>query len=262
MCVGRLIRQRRENLGLTQDQLAPQADISKPYLSNIETGKANPPRDHILKSLERALGFDPDQLTYLAHLARTPIDVRQRQEELEAQLQKLRCAIRELLHRAPRDELGELDLGGLGLVSEEGSSAGQLSAGVAVPVINKVAGGYPVRFTGLDYPPRVAEDYVRCPGLHDPQAFAARVVGDFMEPRYHQRDVVVFSPAVPVESGDDCFVRFEGDGRTTFRRIYRDDQRTVRLQPLNSKYPGESHPSEQISGLWAAVFRIERLRRA
>lgn len=260
--LGELVRQRRQQLGLTQDQVAALIPMSKPYLCNFENGKVkNPPKDHILKSLERALGFEADQLVHLANVVRTPMDVRQRQEILEVRAESFRVAVRELLRVVPPENLAEIDLDRLELETREESSIEQLPVGVAVPVVNEAAAGYPLHFTGLDYPISAAKEYVRCPGLYDRQAFAVRVVGDLMEPRYRQGDVVVFSPAVSVQSGDDCFIRFEGDGRTTFKRVYQDDQETARVQPLNDKYPAEVYRREQITGLWPAVFRIERLRR-
>jgi phage repressor protein C with HTH and peptisase S24 domain/DNA-binding XRE family transcriptional regulator len=261
MGLGEIIRKRREQQGFTQDQLAQQAGISKPYLSNIETGKAkNPPSDEVLRALERGLSFDPGQLTRLAHLVRTPIDVREEHELLEAEVNKLRNVVRDLLAQAPKKDLGGLDLDKLAAQLREKGGVGGLSAGVAVPVINKVAAGYPLHFTDLDYPASIANEYIRCPDLHDPQAFAARVAGDSMEPDYHEGDVVVFSPVISARNGDDCFIRFDVDASTTFKRFYKDDERTIRLQPLNNKYPAEIYSREQITGIWPAVFRIQRLR--
>ena len=127
-----------------------------------------------------------------------------------------------------------------------------------IPIINKVPAGYPKGFTDLDYPPSVADEYVRCPDIHDPQAFAARVVGDSMEPAYREGDIVVFAPNTPAESGQDCFVRLD-TGETTFKRVYQDDPATLRLQPLNEKYPAHIVPRREVTGLWPAVVRIERL---
>ena len=91
MSLGQLIRERRLSTGLTQGQVAAKVGISKPYLSTVETGRAkNPPTDRVLRSLETALGFTKGQLTRLAHLARTPVDVRLEHEQLEADIQKLR----------------------------------------------------------------------------------------------------------------------------------------------------------------------------
>ncbi len=137
-----------------------------------------------------------------------------------------------------------------------------------IPLINKVAAGYPTEFTDLGYPARVADEYVRVPSggdLEDPDAFAARVVGDSMEPEYREGDVIVFSPGKAVKRGDDCFVRLEKDGETTFKRVYfegegnEDGDGWIRLQPLNNAYPARVVRREEVAGLYAAVTWIRRL---
>jgi len=257
MSLGAIIRRRREELGMTQDLVAARVGISKPYLSNIETGKArNPPSDGVLRSLERALNFGASELLRIAHLAKTPSDIRDEHERLVAENQKLRG----MIQAARRGEARKLPLDGPGESLDSEADLLSLSDGRVVPVINKVAAGYPHHFTDLDYPPSVADEYIRCPDVHDPQAFAARVVGDSMEPAYQEGDIVVFSPNLVAESGDDCFVRFEEGEGTTFKRVYQDDQETIRLQPLNNAYPAQTCPREKITGLWPAVFRIQPLR--
>jgi len=129
-----------------------------------------------------------------------------------------------------------------------------------IPLVNKVAAGYPTGFTDLDYPARAADDYLSCPGLNDPDAFAAAVIGKSMMPDYQEGDIVVFSPAAGVEDGSDCFVRLEPDHETTFKRVYFDeDGALVRLQPLNPKFPPTVHPRERVAGLYRAVWRYARL---
>jgi SOS-response transcriptional repressor LexA len=280
MSVGTIIRERRQQLGLTQDLLAIKAGMSKPYLSNIETGRAkNPPTDKILTALETALEFDPDHLLKLAHLERTPRDVRIEHELLGTEVRKLRQVIREMM-AGPRKQNGSLDLDAMAAELKEAAApqsdsydpnrpdeggVGAIRTGKIVPIINRVAAGYPQNFTDLDYPPGVADDYLRCPDLDDPQAFALHVEGDSMEPVYHQGDLVVFSPNTQPRSGDDCFVRFEADCSTTFKRFYEDDDKgkgaKIRLQPLNSKYPAKAYDRQEITGLWPAAFRFEKLLR-
>jgi len=132
-----------------------------------------------------------------------------------------------------------------------------------VPLINRVAAGYPKEFTDLGYPARVADEYVRCPDLDDPDAFAARVVGDSMQPVYAEGDIVVFSPSKPVKSGMDCFARLEPDHETTFKRVYLEQgsagQELIRLQPLNSAYAPRVVEREQVAGLYAAVSVMRRI---
>jgi phage repressor protein C with HTH and peptisase S24 domain len=132
----------------------------------------------------------------------------------------------------------------------------------AVPVINRVSAGYPKEFTDLAYPARVADEYVGCPDVRDNDAFAARVHGDSMTPKYREGDIVIFSPAAQPKDGDDCFVRFE-DGQTTFKRVFFESgeggKGVIRLQPRNEKYRPQTVPSENVSGLYKAVYRYQRV---
>jgi SOS-response transcriptional repressor LexA len=251
MDIGPIIRQRRLALRLTQDEVAEQADISKPYLSNIETRRVkNPPTDGVLAKLEKALKFKPGELVWPAHLARSPRDVREVHDTMLTELDKLRRTVAQLSRSAkkPRRESHRANIH-------------VVASSRAIPIINKVAAGYPRHFTDLDYPPAVADEYVRCPDIHDGQAFATYVDGDSMEPQYHDGDIVVFSPNELAQQGDDCFVRFADDGDTTFKRYYLDGD-AIRLQPLNPSYAPKSYPRESINGLWPAIMRIQKLRGA
>ena len=131
----------------------------------------------------------------------------------------------------------------------------------AAPVINRVSAGYPKDFTDLNYPKGVADEYVACPDLNDPQAFAARVHGDSMTPKYREGDIVIFSPAGTPRSGDDCFVRF-ADGHTTFKRAFFESDKgeaVIRLQPRNEKYRAQVVLGGEVTGLYKAVFKYQRV---
>ena len=293
--LGPKIRKHRRRLGLTLDELAGRTSISKPYLSLIETGRVNnPPSDEKLRRLEQALAFTPGELVTQAHLQRTPRDVR-------AMLQKLMEGAKELAGANGEGTEGRRDKGtkGVGsaladasspqhsalstehsdsdapidldsayltgilqeLVDKSAGNIEQVTAN-AVPVINRVSAGYPRDFSDLGYPPRVADDYVSCPDVSDRDAFAARVHGDSMVPKYREGDIVIFSPALSPRDGDDCFVRFS-DGHTTFKRVFfeSDDQgkSTLRLQPRNERYRPQTVPAETVAGLYRAIFRYQRV---
>ena len=261
MSLGQIIRQRRKEMGLTQDQVSARVDITKPYLSNIETGRVkNPPTDGVIVALERALNFPAGQLLKLAHLARTPPDVRDEHEQLSAEVERLRSVLSQLAAESPDAQRADgIDLDDIvrKINEAKGNISEAISAGRPVPIINNVAAGYPYQFTDMDYPPSVADEYVRCPDVHDAQAFAARVVGDSMTPKYDEGDIVIFSPNRQPSEGSDCFVRFE-DGSTTFKR-FRAAGDKIRLEPLNDEYPAETYPPDAVTGLWPAVMRIQRL---
>ena len=258
MSLGQIIRKKREQLNLTLDEVGSRTGFSKPYLSTIETGKVkNPPSDELLRKLERVLEFDPGLLLYIAHMESLPSDVRQEYESKEAEIQKWRQFIKNLMQA--KGDTVQLDtlLGQSKLDTEK--EIPPLAAGRQVPVINKVEAGYPADFDDLDYPVGIADDYVRCPDLHDPNAFAVRVVGDSMEPRFREGDIVIFSPAAEVQNGDDCFVRFAMPHETTFKRVFFEPDNQVRLQPRNDKYPPIIVDGKRINGLYRAVIKYERL---
>jgi repressor LexA len=130
----------------------------------------------------------------------------------------------------------------------------------AIPLINRVSAGYPKDFTDLAYPARVADEYLGCPDVRDADAFATRVHGDSMMPKYRDGDIVIFSPAASPRNGDDCFIRFE-DGHTTFKRVFfendESNQPVLRLQPRNEKYRPQVIASEKVSGLYKAVYKYQ-----
>ncbi len=159
--------------------------------------------------------------------------------------------------------LSAADMTGRGGRGGRGDAIVPVPLPLEVPLINSVAAGYPTEFTDLGYPARVADEYVRCPDVHDADAFAARVVGDSMEPIYFEGDIVVFSPLKALASGQDCFARIEPDHSTTFKRVFFEKNPAgldvIRLQPLNNRYPPSVYLREQVAGLYAAVNVIRKI---
>lgn len=258
MSLGQIIREKREQLNLTLDEVSSRIGFSKPYLSTIETGKVkNPPSDELLSKLEKVLEFEPGLLLHIAHMERLPSDIRQVYESVEAENKRWRTFIRNLIDK--KADPGQITkiLAESELVVERTKSP--LAAGQLVPVINKVAAGYPADFDDLDYPAGVADDYVRCPDLHDPNTFAVRVVGDSMEPKFKEGDIVIFSPSAEVRNGDDCFIRFTMPHETSFKRVFFEPDNKVRLQPRNEKYSPTIVDGNRINGLYRAVIKYEKL---
>ena len=258
MALGQIIRQRREKVGLTLDEVSGRTGFSKPYLSTIETGRVrNPPSDTLLRKLEGVLDFEQGQLLRIAHLERMPSDIRQDYETIDAANRRYRQLLKNIVeHKMNTSQVGQI-LREHDVQTETGGES--LTAGQLVPVINKVSAGYPVDFDDLGYPVGIGEDYVRCPDLHDPNAFAVRVVGDSMEPKFSQGDIVVFSPAADVANGDDCFVRFQLPHESTFKRVFFEPDGKVRLQPRNEMLPPQIVDGGRINGMYRAVIRYQRL---
>lgn len=270
--LGQELRRRRRQLGLSLSELAQRVACTKSYLSAIECAKKGPPTPVMIARIEAALGCEPGELLALAQLEQTPTSIRADLESLKQRDCNARLLARLLKLSAQQgaslDELygsgmlraaiEQIDPGHHSLTNEQ-----PLRLAPQVPLINKVTAGYPADFTDLDYPARVADEYIRTPDLNDPDAFAARVVGDSMEPNYREGDIVVFSPLRAIESGADCFVRLEPDAQSTFKRVYfeRDDagNELIRIQPINNAYPPRTVPREQVAGLYAGVSVIRSI---
>lgn len=280
--VGLLISRRRRSMHHTLQRVANMIGCAKSYLWLIERGRAEP-SDELLVRLQHALGFKEGELQRASRWAATPPEMR----EALGKLQRDRAAAKRLAEILSKDgiEEGGRVRGALDAALKSGElkqlvdriapeeprptrTIGQMPPlhvvlPFEVPLINSVAAGYPREFTDLGYPARVASEYVRCPDLTDTDAFATRVVGDSMMPEYREGDIVVFSPARVVKSGMDCFARIEPDQETTFKRVFIDvaknGEETIRLQPLNDKYPTRTLPREQIAGLYAAVSVTRKL---
>lgn len=312
-----LLRRRLE-LDLTQDQVAERAGIAKSYVSQIENQtRKYPPSDEVIEGLERALELDRGVLQRVAEWETTPPAVRASYNQLLAALGVgiasgpeqgagggHSLARLDELHRsgqlarlvaqieghdpaavlAPESGTGRDARGARTHSHTDNRGVGPVEAFMPaeIPLINSVAAGYPCEFTDLGYPARVAAEYVRSMDVRDRDGFAARVVGDSMTPDYREGDIVVFSPARPIQSGMDCFVRLEPDHESTFKRVFFDavesaandgagDAATgspvssespgspgspgslIRLHPLNPRYPVRVVPREQVAGLYAAV---------
>lgn len=261
MSLGQIIRKRRQELRLTLDEVAVKTGFSKPYLSTVETDKVkNPPSDNCLSKLETVMQFEKGLLLHIAHLQSMPADIRSEYETADAENRRFRQIIRKIVNRDT--ETGSIDQM---LSQQELDNIQQpkpdeaITAGQLVPVINSVSAGYPVDFDDLGYPAGFADDYVRCLDLHDPNAFAVRVVGDSMEPKFLAGEIVIFSPAAEVNSGDDCFVRFAMPHESTFKRVFFEADGKIRLQPRNGKYAPEIVDGKRINGVYRAVVRYEKL---
>jgi SOS-response transcriptional repressor LexA len=210
----------------------------------------------VLEAIEAALSLEPGQLVRIAEWQTTPPAV---QAEYRQLLDELTLAGRRADGAMNLDALyrsGKLQRG----VERSTPNVEPVKAPFGqVPLINKVAAGYPTDFTDLEYPARVADEYVAAPGLGDPEAFAARVVGESMLPEYREGDLLIFSPAREPVDGADCFVRLLPDHHTTFKRVFFEEGERVRLVPLNAAFAVRTVTVQEISGMYPAVMRIQRL---
>ncbi len=254
--LGRLIRQERIAAGISQQNLAKAINCSKSQMSLMEAGSRSVSlRAAVL--IESAIGIADGRICKLLRWQSTPASVKKQLTASQCILEQLRSACSEGNNLDQLYQSGELRQ----LLDKVASNMdGPLPTTKRIPLINQVAAGYPREFTDLDYPVSIADEYVTCPDVTDPDAFAARVVGNSMEPTYCEGEIIVFSPLLPTPSGSDCFVRLLRDNETTFKRIYLEDGgRKIRLQPLNNDYDAARIDREDIAAMYSAAYVMRKV---
>ncbi|MCX7013646.1 MAG: helix-turn-helix domain-containing protein [Candidatus Sumerlaeota bacterium] len=75
MKFGAWIRAHRLRQNFSMDRVCQSVDLSKAYLSLIETGQKGPPKDGIIRQMAGTLALDEDDLLARAHRERYPEDV-------------------------------------------------------------------------------------------------------------------------------------------------------------------------------------------
>jgi SOS-response transcriptional repressor LexA len=263
--LGAAIRNHRECLGLTLDEIAAKTHISKPYLSNIETARApGPPSEEKLRLIANALQINEIQLVEAGDWLRTPDSVR-------------RLIRNANIPRRP-DGTRDLDAAYISKPSRKSpqrtaSSGTEMDDSVPirnVPVLNRVAAGSAREHGDLNYPAGVADDYVPAPDLPDApikSAFALRISGDSMAPDYTEGEIIIVGPGDAAD-GDDCVVRLAETENfaTTFKRVFfeRDTNNeisTILLVPLNPAHAERRVAAEEVTGIYPLLYRLTPAKR-
>lgn len=81
-----------------------------------------------------------------------------------------------------------------------------------------------------------------------PSAFAMRVDGESMMPRFRHGDVVIAIAGLPVRDGEAALVKIRGRVGVTLKLVRREET-TVHLIPINEKYDTERLPETEIEWL-------------
>lgn len=76
-------------------------------------------------------------------------------------------------------------------------------------------------------------DQIALPAVADEHAYALVISGDALRPVYRDGDVLIVSPAAPVQQGDRVVVRTR-DGALMINALTRRGAKTVELQEVNS----------------------------
>ena len=129
-----------------------------------------------------------------------------------------------------------------------------------IPVVSRVAAGDPATFTDGDFPPGFADEFVPAPAdIDDINAFALRVHGESMAPRFRDGDIVICSPARIPDNGDAVVAKVRGE-ETTCKILYVDKE-NVTLSPVNSRYPAQVYRKTEVDWVYPVVICQRREKR-
>jgi repressor LexA len=98
--------------------------------------------------------------------------------------------------------------------------------------------------------------------LRDESAFAVRLRGDSMEPRFEDGDVMVVSTAIPPSNGDIVLGNLKDQGMCCKIMHVHHDKNLVTLTCYNPAYPPMQHNREDFNWIFPVAQVVKYLRRA
>lgn len=120
----------------------------------------------------------------------------------------------------------------------ESSNVSEIGLGLAptrlVPVVGHVKGGDDGYLDEMQFPVGHGEGFVPY-WTKDPAAYALRVRGDSMYPRYRAREFIVVTPSIEAVQGNDVVVRLK-DGRKLLKQLNWRRDGEVQLMSVNDGY--------------------------
>lgn len=104
------------------------------------------------------------------------------------------------------------------------------------------------------YPTGQGWDELLLTGLiDDPHAYGIRVAGDSMEPVFREDDIVVVSPAAPVQRGSRVVARLKS-GEVLIKEVLKSSARQVTLHSCNPAYPDKTLTRSEITFMHRIVL--------
>ena len=123
-------------------------------------------------------------------------------------------------------------------------------------MVGEVKGGDDGYLDELQYPVGHGDGYVDYPAT-DPQAYALRVRGDSMYPRYKAGEFIVVEPSLEAQPGDDVVVSLK-DGRKLLKELNWVRDGEVQLLSSNNHFGPMTIPLEDVLYIQLVSGRARR----
>lgn len=182
-----------------------------------------------LKHARAQKGFTQTQLAQAASVAQSDISKLERGDALKtANLVRIAVA----LNVSPT----WLDTGDGPMTPEESNVAPAPALGRSrlVPVVGHVKAGPDGYLEEIQYPVGHGEGWVEY-WTKDDAAYALRIKGDSMHPRYRAREFIVVTPSIEAQQGNDVVVRLH-DGRKLLKMLNWQRSEELQLLSINDGY--------------------------
>lgn len=134
--------------------------------------------------------------------------------------------------------------------------APQMRPRKGVPVVGEVKGGDDGYLDELQYPVGHGDGTVDYPTA-DPYAYALRVRGDSMHPRYRAGEFIVVEPSIEAMPGDDVVVALH-DGRKLLKELNWERDGEVQLLSVNNHFGPLTLPRADIQFIQLVAGRVRR----
>ena len=146
--------------------------------------------------------------------------------------------------------------GVLDLMTSEVGDAVPIKRFRKIPVVGEVKGGDDGFLEETQYPVGFGDGYVEYPTT-DPNAYAVRVRGDSMHPRYRAGEFVVVEPNIEAQEGDDVVV-ICANGRKMLKQLNWRRDGEVQLLSVNNGYAPVTLQCSEITAIALVAGRVRR----
>lgn len=144
----------------------------------------------------------------------------------------------------------------LRLQSDELGDMAQTKPMAGLPLVGEVKGGEDGYLEELQYPVGHGEGVIEYP-TSDPHAYALRVRGDSMFPRYRAGEFVIVEPSIEPQTGDDVVVLCT-NGRKLLKVMNWKRDGEIQLLSINNGYAPLTLPLSEVQSIQLAAGRARR----